>query len=288
MPDGETLAALAARARRQRGHGGGPRPPRLRRPGRGARVPGRRAAPHDPLLLGDMAAAVERIRAAVAAGERSACTATTTSTGSAPPPSPCSRCASSAPTSTGTCRAASRRATASRATRSRGSPTDGVGLVLTVDCGITAVEEVAEAKALGLDVIVTDHHRPGRRAARLPDRRDPAVGSTRSPSSAAPVSSHKLAAGAARCRAPGARPPPRSRRARDDRRRRAAPSTRTARSPRPGLRALARTRKPGLRALMRSRARRPGRRRCDCGRLPAGAADQRGRAARAAPTSRST
>jgi single-stranded-DNA-specific exonuclease len=43
---------------------------------------------------------------------------------------------------------------------------DGCGLVLTVDCGITAVEEVAEAKAAGLDVIVTDHHRPG---AELPD-----------------------------------------------------------------------------------------------------------------------
>jgi single-stranded-DNA-specific exonuclease len=38
---------------------------------------------------------------------------------------------------------------------------EGVGLVLTVDCGITAVEEIAEAKALGLEVIVTDHHRPG-------------------------------------------------------------------------------------------------------------------------------
>src|SRR6266700_6156500 len=37
----------------------------------------------------------------------------------------------------------------------------GCGLVLTVDCGITAVEEVAEAKRLGLDVVVTDHHRPG-------------------------------------------------------------------------------------------------------------------------------
>jgi single-stranded-DNA-specific exonuclease len=34
-------------------------------------------------------------------------------------------------------------------------------LVLTVDCGITAVEEVAEAKAAGLSVVVTDHHRPG-------------------------------------------------------------------------------------------------------------------------------
>ncbi|HEV3480521.1 MAG TPA: single-stranded-DNA-specific exonuclease RecJ [Gaiellaceae bacterium] len=37
---------------------------------------------------------------------------------------------------------------------------DGCGLVLTVDCGITAIEEIAEAKAQGLDVIVTDHHRP--------------------------------------------------------------------------------------------------------------------------------
>jgi single-stranded-DNA-specific exonuclease len=37
---------------------------------------------------------------------------------------------------------------------------DGVQLVLTVDCGITAVEEVAHARSLGLDVVVTDHHRP--------------------------------------------------------------------------------------------------------------------------------
>ncbi len=38
---------------------------------------------------------------------------------------------------------------------------EGCGLVLTVDCGITAVAEVAEAKARGLDVVVTDHHRAG-------------------------------------------------------------------------------------------------------------------------------
>jgi single-stranded-DNA-specific exonuclease len=38
---------------------------------------------------------------------------------------------------------------------------EGCGLVLTVDCGITAVAEVAEARERGLDVIVTDHHRPG-------------------------------------------------------------------------------------------------------------------------------
>jgi single-stranded-DNA-specific exonuclease len=38
---------------------------------------------------------------------------------------------------------------------------EGVGLLLTVDCGITAVEEIAEAREAGLDVVVTDHHRPG-------------------------------------------------------------------------------------------------------------------------------
>jgi single-stranded-DNA-specific exonuclease len=43
---------------------------------------------------------------------------------------------------------------------------EGCRLVLTVDCGITAVDEVAAAQALGLDVIVTDHHRPGDK---LPD-----------------------------------------------------------------------------------------------------------------------
>jgi single-stranded-DNA-specific exonuclease len=43
---------------------------------------------------------------------------------------------------------------------------EGCGLVLTVDCGITAVDEVAEAKAAGLEVVVTDHHRPGEE---LPD-----------------------------------------------------------------------------------------------------------------------
>ena len=37
----------------------------------------------------------------------------------------------------------------------------GYGLVLTVDCGITAVDAVAGAKALGLDVVISDHHRAG-------------------------------------------------------------------------------------------------------------------------------
>ncbi len=37
----------------------------------------------------------------------------------------------------------------------------GAGLILTCDCGITAVEAVDAARAEGLEVIVTDHHLPG-------------------------------------------------------------------------------------------------------------------------------
>jgi len=42
----------------------------------------------------------------------------------------------------------------------------GTSLLLTVDCGITSVNEVALAKQLGMEVVVTDHHQP---AAELPD-----------------------------------------------------------------------------------------------------------------------
>ena len=35
---------------------------------------------------------------------------------------------------------------------------EGVRLVVTVDCGITAVEETALAAGLGMDVVITDHH----------------------------------------------------------------------------------------------------------------------------------
>ena len=37
----------------------------------------------------------------------------------------------------------------------------GAKLILTCDCGITAVETVAEAEASGIRVVVTDHHLPG-------------------------------------------------------------------------------------------------------------------------------
>jgi single-stranded-DNA-specific exonuclease len=116
---------------------------------------------HDPLLLGDMATAVERIRAAVADGRRI--------------------CVHGDYDVDGVCATALavlilRELGAdvvwhlpSRFEEGYGVSSDtlarladeGVGLVLTVDCGITAVEEVAEARARGLEVLVTDHHRPG-------------------------------------------------------------------------------------------------------------------------------
>jgi single-stranded-DNA-specific exonuclease len=36
----------------------------------------------------------------------------------------------------------------------------GTRLLITVDCGITAIEEVATARSLGIEVIVSDHHTP--------------------------------------------------------------------------------------------------------------------------------
>jgi single-stranded-DNA-specific exonuclease len=40
-------------------------------------------------------------------------------------------------------------------------PELGAGLLVTVDCGITAVAEVELARAGGLPVVITDHHEPG-------------------------------------------------------------------------------------------------------------------------------
>lgn len=37
----------------------------------------------------------------------------------------------------------------------------GVSLIVAVDCGVTAVEQVAYAQKSGIDVIVCDHHQPG-------------------------------------------------------------------------------------------------------------------------------
>jgi single-stranded-DNA-specific exonuclease len=116
---------------------------------------------HDPFLLGDMTAAVATIHAAIAAGKRI--------------------CVHGDYDADGICATALavlimrelgadvtwhlpsrfeegygvQRETLARLAE------EGCGLVLTVDCGVTAVEEIAEARAKGLDVVVTDHHRPG-------------------------------------------------------------------------------------------------------------------------------
>ncbi len=116
---------------------------------------------HDPLLLGDMAAAVERLRAAAERGERVCVHGDYDADG-----------ISATALALLTLRELGIDATwhlPSRFEEGYGLSCDtldrlaedGVRLVLTVDCGITAVAEVAHARSLGLDVIVTDHHRPG-------------------------------------------------------------------------------------------------------------------------------
>ena len=116
---------------------------------------------HDPFMLGDMRAAVDRIHAAIARSDRI--------------------CVHGDYDVDGICATA----LAVLVLRGLGADVDwhlpsrfdegyglsgetltrlageGYGLVLTVDCGITAVEEVEHAQSLGVDVIVTDHHRAG-------------------------------------------------------------------------------------------------------------------------------
>lgn len=38
---------------------------------------------------------------------------------------------------------------------------EGVQVVITVDCGIRSIQEAEHARAIGLDLIITDHHHPG-------------------------------------------------------------------------------------------------------------------------------
>jgi single-stranded-DNA-specific exonuclease len=70
----------------------------------------------------------------------------------------------------------------------------GTRLLVTVDCAVTAVEEVAAARAAGLDVVVTDHHRP-RADGALPDAPlvHPALGGYPCPDLCAAGVAYKLA-----------------------------------------------------------------------------------------------
>lgn len=45
----------------------------------------------------------------------------------------------------------------------------GIKVVVSVDCGVTAVKPAAAARAAGLDLIITDHHNPPHSVADLPD-----------------------------------------------------------------------------------------------------------------------
>lgn len=134
----------------------------------------------------------------------------------------------------------------------------GTRLLITVDCAITAVEEVAAARAAGLDVVVTDHHQP-RADGVLPDAPivHPAICGYPCPDLCAGAVAHKLAqaldeATGGAGRSAGWKP--------DDDLDLVALATiadlvplrgENRRLARDGLRALASTGKPGLRALMR-------------------------------------
>ena len=158
----------------------------------------------------------------------------------------------------------------------------GTGLLVTVDCAITAVEEVAAARAAGMDVVVTDHHAP-RADGRLPDAPivHPLVGGYPCPELCAAGVAHLLAR--ALLEAAGQDPE-----AADADLDLVALATvadcvplvgENRRLVRAGLRVLASTRKPGLQALMDVARVDPSGVDAGRDRVPARAADQRGRAA---------
>jgi single-stranded-DNA-specific exonuclease len=129
----------------------------------------------------------------------------------------------------------------------------GTRLLLTADCAVTAVDEVAAARAAGMDVVVTDHHAP-RADGRLPDAPlvHPALRGYPCPELCAAAVAHKLLA--AVLTALGRDPA-----AADHDLDLVALATvcdvvplrgENRRLVREGLRAMARTRRPGLRALM--------------------------------------
>src|SRR3954466_5067990 len=129
----------------------------------------------------------------------------------------------------------------------------GTDLLITVDCAITAVEEVARARAAGLDVVVTDHHSP-RADGALPEAPivHPRIGGYPCTELCAAAVAHKLAQ--ALLEAHGEDP-----RTADEDLDLVALATvadvvpllgENRRLVRAGLRALGSTRKPGLRALM--------------------------------------
>jgi single-stranded-DNA-specific exonuclease len=129
----------------------------------------------------------------------------------------------------------------------------GTELLITADCAITAVAEVAAARAAGLDVVVTDHHAP-RADGVLPDAPivHPRVGGYPCPDLCAAAVAYKLAQ--ALLEAGGLEAA-----AADEDLDLVALATvcdvvpllgENRRLVRAGLRVLGRTRKPGLRALM--------------------------------------
>jgi single-stranded-DNA-specific exonuclease len=117
--------------------------------------------PHDPFLLGDMAAACEQIRAAVEHGRRICVHGDYDVDGIAATTLAVLLLRELGADVAWHLPSRFDEGYGVRSETLARLADDGCGLVLTVDCGITAAAEVAEAKARGLDVIVTDHHRPG-------------------------------------------------------------------------------------------------------------------------------
>jgi single-stranded-DNA-specific exonuclease len=126
-----------------------------------------RAVEHDPFSLPDMEGAIERLVRAIGAGERIAIYGDFDADG-----------ITATAVLVFTLRGLGVEPVAFIPTREHGHglhpealaslADDHVSLLITADCGISAIEEVRVARGMGMDVIVTDHHEP-RADGSLPD-----------------------------------------------------------------------------------------------------------------------
>ncbi len=110
----------------------------------------------DPFLMKDMDRAAARVRGALAAGNTSRSTATTTWTASPPPA--CSPTSSAGRDGDPLYPRPDGGGLRPQPGGGGRPPGPGVGLIVTVDCGITAVEEAACAASPGVELVITDHH----------------------------------------------------------------------------------------------------------------------------------
>ncbi|MBO7728376.1 MAG: single-stranded-DNA-specific exonuclease RecJ [Oscillospiraceae bacterium] len=113
---------------------------------------------HDPLLMKNMAKAAQRVRRAIASGEKTAVFGDYDVDGITSTCLLADYLSSKGIPCTAYIPDRSDEGYGLNCTAIKKLKEEGITLIITVDCGITALEETAYASSLGIDIIITDHH----------------------------------------------------------------------------------------------------------------------------------